>query len=277
MCFASMGTVVASLIIVGIFVLVGANIDKFSSEIQRNLQIETFLETDTTDEKIREYESIIKGFQLGEVTIVTKEQAVERFKKTEIFKGHEGILEGYVLPPSILLKLKSAQDADIAIQKIKAITGVDPEKVRYNKEVIDKVVRFMQVIRIVSIVVMFLLAATSVMIISNTIKLAVFARRKEIGIMKYIGATDWFIRWPFIIESIIIGTISSLIALFIVSKGYDSVIGYLGKVNSAASSELLNFAAFNSISDSLLLIYLAIGIGMGCIGSAISIRKYLRV
>ena len=277
MCFASIGTVTASLIILGVFVLVGANIDFFSKEIQKNLQIEVFLNMEMKEDRISQIKNKINSFGMGEVTYVSKEEALEKLKKNDIFKGHEKLLEGYVLPPSLILHLTKAEHAENAIELLKGIKDIVPKDIKYNKEVMDSVVKFMNVIRIVSLLVMILLGATSILIISNTIRLTVFARRKEIGIMKYIGATDSFIKWPFIIESVIISTLSSVIAFLIVSKGYDAIISYLSRVNSGSNTGISTFVSFSSVSANLLHIYLIIGIGMGCLGSAISIRKYLRV
>lgn len=277
MCLASMGIVVASLIILGMFLLIGANITHIGEIIESSLKIEVFLEPNTSDDKAREIEAQINSFNLGEAKLITKEEAVNRLKSRDMFKGREELLEGYVLPPSVVLSLKKAEYGDRAVEQIKGIPGIVPDDIKYNKDVIEKVVRYMNIIRIISLVVLALLSVTAVFIIANTIKLTVFARRKEIGIMKYIGATDGFISWPFIIESIIIGTIASLVALFIVSYGYNVLMNYVMSTNTSEELGMTSFVNFNTISNKLLLIYLAIGIGLGCFGSAISIRKYLRV
>jgi len=282
MFFASTITVTASLIILGIFILIGANVNLIGKNIESGLMIQVFLDTEIKMDKIDDIGKKITNFNIGKVSFVSKEQAFKKLKTMDMMKGHERLLEGYdeknnFLPPSFMVTLSRAEDAQRAVEQLKTLPGVKADDVVYHKEVIDKVIKMMNVIRIVSLVVLALLAATAILIISNTVKLTVFARRKEIGIMKYIGATDFFIHLPFVIESILIGAVACLLALLVIFQGYEAVIGYL-KVKSIVNDiGINNFVAFSSIFRQLLFIYLFIGVGMGCIGSSISMRKYLKV
>jgi len=282
MFLASTITVTASLIILGIFILIGANVSLIGKNIESGLMIQVFLDPAITKDGIEELGTRIRGFNAGKVSFVSKEEAFKKLKTMDMIKGHERLLDGYdeknnFLPPSYMLVLNKAEDAQRTVNQLKNLPGINPDDVVYHKEVIDKVIRMMNVIRIVSFVVLALLAATAILIISNTIKLTVFARRKEIGIMKYIGATDFFINMPFVIESVLIGTAASLLALLIIYQGYEAVIAYL-KVKSIVNDMGINsFVVFNTICRRLVFIYLFIGVGMGCIGSSISMRKYLRV
>ena len=281
MCLASMGVVVASLIILGIFILISDNISMIGTQIESNQRIQAFIKPEVGTEKFNEIKTKIEGFGLtSQVTIETKEQALENFKKRKMFKGHESLLKGYnqqnnPFPASYILILKKAEYGERAVKLLKAINEIDD--INYYKEVADQIIRIMQIVRLVSIIVLVLLSATSVFIISNTIKLTVFARRKEIGIMKYVGATDWFIRWPFIIESIIIGALASWIAMLLMSNGYNSLISYFSSGSISKDIGVKSFISFDSVSNKMLITYTAIGIGIGCIGSMMSIRKYLRV
>lgn len=277
MFFASVVTVTATLFILGIFILISENINYLGKDIEKNLKIQIFLDIDIKEDKIKEIGDKIEKFQLGKTELVSKEQAIERLKNMDMFKEHEDVLKGYVLPASFILHIDKAEDAEKAVELLKGIKEINPKDIKYNKEVVDKVVSFMRAVRVTSLVVMVLLAGIAVLIVTNTIKLTVFARRKEIAIMKYIGATDWFIRGPFIVESLTIGAGACAMALLAISMGYDSLIGYLSGTSAGAEIGITNFIPFNAISADLLLMYLIIGIGMSCIGSIISIKKYLKV
>lgn len=131
-------------------------------------------------------------------------------------------------------------------------------------------------IKIGSYVIIIALIAVSIFIISNTIKLTVYARRKEISIMKYVGATNSFIRWPFIVEGIIIGLLSGVISLVIISGLYMVVSRNVTFVNFLANLGL-KLLEFNEMFNFILIVYLVLGMGIGIIGSSLSMRKYLKV
>ena len=131
-------------------------------------------------------------------------------------------------------------------------------------------------IKIGSYVIIIALIAVSIFIISNTIKLTVYARRKEISIMKYVGATNSFIRWPFIVEGIIIGLLSGIISLVIISGLYMVVSRNVTFVNFLANLGL-KLLEFNEMFNFILIVYLILGMGIGILGSSLSMRKYLRV
>jgi len=130
--------------------------------------------------------------------------------------------------------------------------------------------------KIVTGVLLILLIAISVFIISNTIKLTVHARRKEISIMKYVGATNSFIRWPFIVEGIIIGIISALITILIIYGGYTLIISKIVGVFSTIQVNI-SLLTFKDLYQLILIVYMALGIGIGVVGSSISMKKYLEV
>ena len=167
------------------------------------------------------------------------------------------------------LKLSSEVQENIyKLDNIASITSQD--------NTINNLVKIANGIKIVSIVVLSLLVIISIFIIANTIKLTVHARRKEISIMKYVGATDSFIRWPFIIEGIIIGIIAAIISLAILGLAYNLIISKLG--NSAVLAKIgMSLLSFANISTLLVIVYLVLGIGIGALGSTISMRKYLKV
>ena len=147
---------------------------------------------------------------------------------------------------------------------------------RSSDKTINALINIANGIKIVTGVLLVLLIAISVFIISNTIKLTVHARRKEISIMKYVGATNSFIRWPFIVEGIIIGIISALLTILIIYGGYTFIISkILGVFNSIQVN--VSLLTFKDMYQMILIVYMALGIGIGVLGSSISMRKYLEV
>ena len=128
-----------------------------------------------------------------------------------------------------------------------------------------------------SMFVLALLLLISVSIISNTIKLTVYARRKEIGIMKYIGASDWFIRWPFIIEGMIIGLVGSIASFLLTGYVYSAIENYVNRELVMNGLEILRIKSLDNIGGKILFLYVMIGMIMGAVGSIISVRKHLNV
>ena len=149
-------------------------------------------------------------------------------------------------------------------------------KVTNTDDVIEILIKIAKGIRIISFVIIIGLIAISILIISNTIKLTVYARRKEISIMKYVGATNSFIRWPFIVEGIIIGLFSGIVSLGIISGLYMLMSNNV-KIISFLSVIRLKLLEFNEMFNFILIVYLILGIGIGVLGSAMSMKKYLKV
>ena len=158
--------------------------------------------------------------------------------------------------------------------EIKQIPQVDD--IVSSNQLIAQILRLAKGVKYVTAAILALLIVISISIISNTIKLTVHARRKEISIMKYVGATNSFIRWPFIVEGIIIGIISALLTILIIYGGYTVVVTKILNVFNSinVTVSLLTFADMYKI---ILVVYMVLGIGIGAIGSGISMRKYLEV
>ena len=168
-----------------------------------------------------------------------------------------------------LTKSKSVQD------QISTYTDV-VKKINSKDEVTSTLINLANGIKIVTGVILVLLVIISIFIIANTIKLTVHARRKEISIMKYVGATNNFIRWPFIVEGMIIGILASIISIVIVGFAYNFVAE---KLVNAEFMQLINMSliSFSDMFSSIIFVYMLLGIGIGVLGSVISMRKYLKV
>ena len=150
------------------------------------------------------------------------------------------------------------------------------KKITSSNQTVTTLIDLSNGIKIVTGVILLLLIVISVFIIANTIKLTVHARRKEISIMKYVGATNGFIRWPFIVEGMIIGIISSLISILIVGVAYNFIAEQM--VNSSFMKIMgVSLVSFGDMFNSIIIVYMLLGIGIGALGSIISMRKYLKV
>ena len=174
----------------------------------------------------------------------------------------------YVVTMTDLSKSKEVQDQILTFENVKKITSKD--------DTVSTLINLANGIKIVTGVILLLLVIISIFIIANTIKLTVHARRIEISIMKYVGATNGFIRWPFIVEGMIIGIFASIISIVIVGLAYSFIAQ--GLVNSEFMQVInMSLVTFSDMFNSIIFVYMLLGIGIGAMGSVISMRKYLKV
>ena len=273
---ASLAIMCATMLIFGIFFMIIENINSAVKKIELQQGMQVFIQKDATDEQISQIGEQIKAINgVNTIKFISKEDALnynrEKLGNPALFVGYdeENPFKASYLVTLTDLKLSSEVQENIyKLYNIASITSQD--------NTINNLVKIANGIKIVSIVVLSLLVIISIFIIANTIKLTVHARRKEISIMKYVGATDSFIRWPFIIEGIIIGIIAAIISLAVLGLAYNLIISKLG--NSAVLAKIgMSLLSFADISTLLVIVYLVLGIGIGALGSTISMRKYLKV
>ena len=280
---ASLMIMCATMIIFGIFLILGENINHIVKEVEGSQGIQVFLNADATDEQVKELGEKIRNIEVNGTKAVntvvhkTKEDALntmkERFKEKQdllsTFEGDNNIFsESYVVTLTDLNKSKEVQNEIWDLGNIKKITSSD--------ETVTTLINLANGIKIVTGVILLLLIFISVFIIANTIKLTVHARRKEISIMKYVGATNNFIRWPFIVEGMIIGIMASAISIVIVGIVYNIIADNL--VNSQFMKLInMSLVSFGDMFNSIIITYMLLGIGIGAFGSIISMRKYLKV
>lgn len=273
---ASLMIMCATMIIFGVFLMLGENINHFVDQIKAEQGFQVFLDTDATDEEVKEVGDKIRALDsVSTIEQKSKEDALNTVK--EKFGDKADLLDGFnkeVFSQSFIVTLtdlslsKDVQNQIMEFDNIKRITSSD--------ETISTLINLANGIRIVTGVILILLVAISVFIISNTIKLTVHARRKEISIMKYVGATNNFIRWPFIVEGIIIGFFASLISITLVGGAYSFVAQEA--VNSQFMTRInMSLVSFKDMISSIIFVYMLLGIGIGAFGSVISMRKYLKV
>ena len=274
---ASLMIMCATMIIFGIFFIIGENINYFIAEIESAQGIQVYINNDANEEEIKEIGQKIKELNgVNTVEFVSKEDALNQMK--EKFKEKEYLLEGYeqnnIFPASYVvtltdLSLSGQVQKDISqLQNIKKITSRD--------ETVTTLINLAKGVRIVTGAILILLVVISIFIISNTIKLTVHARRKEISIMKYVGATNGFIRWPFIVEGILIGIMAGMISIVLVGGAYSVIAEKM--VNTDFMQVIgMSLLKFSDMFTLIVIVYLILGIGIGALGSIISMRKYLKV
>lgn len=275
---ASLGTMCATMFIFGIFFALGENINSFVKGIEADQAIRVNIEKTATDEEVAELKEQIKqiqGVNVDSIELQTEEDAMNIMK--DKFGNNAYILDAFdanVLPKAYVVRLTDLE-YNLQVQKeIKQLKNVS--SISNANQTVSTLVNVANGISIVTLVLLVLLIVISIFIISNTIKLTVHARRKEISIMKYVGATNGFIRFPFIIEGIIIGIVAGAITILLLGLAYNGIMPAFA--NSETSMTIgINIISFSELFNSIAMVYLILGIGIGVIGSSISMKKYLEV
>jgi cell division transport system permease protein len=277
MTIASICVVAATLLVFGIFYLVTANLQYNTDLMQQQPEIQVYCSPELDDVMVAQIEQTIKNNQgVKSTETVTKKQAFEKLK--DMLGENKSLLEGLdesFLSVSFIVKLSDPKAGSNVVKELEAINGV--EKVTFPEETVQGISKLNGLIQFISILLIIVLLIVSTFIISNTIKLTVFARRKEINIMKFIGGTDWFIRWPFIVEGVIIGVVGALIAFLIIGFGYDTIQNKVDKDFANISFNMIKLLSVWSVAAQMLIGYIVVGAFVGVAGSALSIRKHLRV
>ena len=262
---ASLMIMCATMIIFGIFLILTENINHFVSEIESAQGIQVFIENEATQEQINEVGEKLRALEgISTTEFVSKDAALNQMK--EKFGDKKDLLAGYeennIFPASYVVTLtdlnksKEVQEQILKFENIKKITSKD--------ETVTTLINLANGIKIVTGVILILLIIISVFIIANTIKLTVHARRKEISIMKYVGATNGFIRWPFIVEGMIIGIVASAISITLVGMAYSVLAKEL--VNEPFLQRInMSLVTFGDMFNSIIFVYMLLGIGIGAI------------
>ena len=271
---ASVFAITAMLLILGLFFVITVNINLFTEMLKNNYnEVEVFLNDDV---KKSDAEDIMKKIDAEPgVKSSAYRSKTEAMKIMKARWGENSYLLDSLgdnpLPSSIVVTVDSMSTADNVIKMVKGTDGV--EDVKYYQDTVKKLTKITNFLKIAAMIIMVFLIIVSIVVVSNTIKLTVFARAKEIEIMKYIGATNWFIRGPFLIEGILIGVISSAVSAVATFFIYREIISLVGKQFMTIMSSPLVPAGYLSVN--LILIFLAIGVSIGACGSIVSMRKFL--
>lgn len=275
---ASILVSVACLFVFGVFTMLTININYMGEQAANQCQIQVFVDEAITDEAVVAAigDQIKQNQYVKELTFKSGDELFNEYVAS-IPKEQQAYFEG--VPSNIISDIYKVTLTDISQTKqvaeyISKIEGV--KTVKSSEKLTTNVQRITKTVRNISIWVVIIFAFISIFIISNTIKLTVHNRRKEINIMKYVGATDSFIRGPFVTEGVLVGFIAAVIAYFLTEYGYNSLLKLIGSSDPVGTS-IISFKSFGEMAFVIAGGYLAIGMGLGAIGSAVSMRKYLKV
>lgn len=271
---AAMVTVLITFFVFGTFILVALNFNKSIEDVASKVELKIYLKDDIRQLEKNEIEiKLSEQDGVKEVVYESKDEAFIEFQ--ESLASNPGILQGYTLennplPSSFIVKLDAPEYAESIGKSVEGMAGI--ESVSSQQEIIDKITKFVNGIQVLGIGLFILFVGVSIFLITNTIKLTVYSRRREVGIMKFVGATDWFIRWPFIIEGIVIGAIGSLTSSILLFFTYRAVV-------SAIISNMfyVSLIPVTFVFSTLIWIFLVGGMLVGAIGSFAALRKFLVV
>lgn len=283
MTFASMSSIAVSLFILGVFMLLVLNVNKLADQLDSQVQINVYLQVETDKAKAEEIERTIKRIpEVKSVTYVPKEEGLKRFRESMGEEGKEA-LEGYEnennpLPDAFEVEAFDPQNIAFVAKQIEAINLTDPAKsiakVKYGKDAIEKLFSITNAVRNIGFFIVLGLAVMAMFLISTTIKMTIIARRREISIMKLVGATNNFIRWPFFIEGAIIGFGGSFISAAVLLYGYFKLVH---TTSATVGLYMIQFSTLDEVGLMVGGIIVALGTLLGIWGSTISVRRYLKV
>lgn len=273
----SLITMICAMFMFGAAFAIGQNVNYVMEQVQASQGIEVFIVNEATDEQTNTLEAEIKKIDgVSTVTYKSKEQALESAK--ESFKEYPDAIAGYtdeyIFPASFIVMLTDLSKAEGVESTISTLENV--KNIRSSNDTMNTLFKISNGIRIAIIVVFAGLLVIAMTIISNTIKLTVHARRKEINIMKYVGATNSFIRGPFLVEGIIIGFVAACITIALITIAYDYVVT---GIESSDILQTMNITLlhYSEILRMISVVYVVLGVGIGMFGSAFSMKKYLEV
>ena len=273
MSLASVTVLMACLIIMGAGIMIYFNINNVVDKVQSQNVVMVYVADDASEDETTQIGTSLKGISNVEsCEFVPKEVAFQ--EQIQSMGGDAALFEGFdeiPLPDAYKVTVKDLSQFENTVSQIKQINKVD--SVRENSDLASKLLSLRHAVTIVSVVLVIMLFLVALFIISNTIRITMFSRKLEISIMKAVGATNWFIRWPFMIEGMILGTISGIVSL--------GVLWGLYAVAEKVFAQTLSLIGFSLVPFSeywwqILLVFVAIGLFTGGFGSLVSMAKYLK-
>lgn len=273
MSLASVTVLMACLIIMGSGIMIYFNINNVVDKVQSQNVVMVYVADDASEDETTQIGTSLKGISNVEsCEFVPKEVAFQ--EQIQSMGGDAALFEGFdeiPLPDAYKVTVKDLSQFENTVSQIKQINKVD--SVRENSDLASKLLSLRHAVSIVSVGLVIMLFLVALFIISNTIRITMFSRKLEISIMKAVGATNWFIRWPFMIEGMILGTISGIVSL--------GVLWGLYAVAEKVFAQTLSLIGFSLVPFSeywwqILLVFVAIGLFTGGFGSLVSMAKYLK-
>ncbi len=273
---ASVSCISITLVVVAVALLASFNVNNFTETIKKDVTIIVFVESKATDSDLNTIEKNIKKIgNVDSIKLKTKQQEKkELMEEDDVFKSYLGDMDDDELPlkDSFLVKVSKLEEIKDTVEKIKKIELVDT--VNYGESMVQQMLNAFKVIRNGTIIIVVALIIVNIFLIVNTIKLAIFARKREISIMRLVGASNLSIKYPFVIEGMVIGMIGSIVPILITIYGYTYFYTYFDGKLFSSLIKLINPQPFVLYVS---LIILGIGMVVGMIGSSRAVRKYLKV
>jgi len=276
MTFASISAVAITLLILGVFLILALNVNHFAKTVEKQVEIRVFLDVLATKENIKQVEQNIRAIpKVESVTFISKDEGLKQFKESLGEKAYlfDGLEQDNPLPDSFVVKTKLPQETAAVAKQIKQMKHVN--NVDYGEGTVEKLFAWTGTIRNVGIAFIAGLGFTAMFLIANTIKLTIVARRREIEIMKLVGATNWFIRWPFFVEGLLMGVIGAIIPIVMLGISYHYLLDTIN--SSLPTKQLFRLLPLFPLANQVALILIMIGAFIGIWGSLVSVRRFLRV
>ncbi|MFV9510563.1 permease-like cell division protein FtsX [Tepidibacillus sp. LV47] len=275
MTFASISAVTVTLLILGIFLLLALNVNHMANLVENQVEIVVSLDLNINDSQIKTVENEIKKIEgVKSLIFISKEEGLKRLKE-RLGKDAdllEGLEKDNPLNDTFIVQAKDPRKTEEIALKIAKLNFV--EDVDYGKTTISRLFKITDWIRNIGIVFIIGLAFTAMFLISNTIKITIYSRRREIQIMKLVGATNWFIRWPFFVEGLLLGIIGSIIPILAIILGYRYL---LEQMNTNLSISFLQFLPLYPLAYQISGLLIGIGAFIGVWGSMMSVRRFLKI
>jgi len=273
MSFASVCVIIACLLIMGSFTLVAVNVDSIITTLEDENQVLAYVDESLSESEARGLQTNLESLpNVSSATFMSRDQAMENFvgsyDDASIFEG----LDSSVFRHRYIIHLDDVALTEDTANDIVDISGI--AKVNAHLEISEGFIRTRNIVMLVSFVLVVMLFVISLFIMANTINLTVFERRAQVAIMKMVGATSGFIRWPFMVEGLILGIFGAL-AAYLMQWGVYQML--LGKIMDGSGLSFINLLSFRAVAIPLLLAFLVVGFGVGVLGSSIALRKYLKV
>ncbi|MEK8131769.1 permease-like cell division protein FtsX [Paenibacillus filicis] len=283
MSFASISSISISLFILGVFLLLTLNVNFLSKQIEQQVEIRVYLEVNTPQEQVGMLQNEIGSIpQVSKVTFISKDEGLV-FLREKLGESGKQLLEGFdgqdnPLNDSFTVEVTQPREVAAVAEQISKLNNDKTTKpiyrVSYGQGTVETMFKVTTIVRYVGLALVAALALTAMFLISNTIKITIVARRREISIMKLVGATNSFIRWPFFIEGALLGIIGSAIPVGILLYGYYEL---MNSIQVDLNLLLIKMLSFEEVAVQTAGLLLGIGVLIGIWGSVLSVRKFLRV
>ena len=273
MSFAAIGITVACLLIMGTFTLVAVNADANLKQAEQDNEILAFVDDSYTEAQAKALQKKLEAVDnVASVTFISREEAMQSFISEHPDEEYFQDLDPNILRDRFAIKVKELKLQSQTVELIKAIPGIGG--INAYAELTNGFITVRNIATVICLTLIAVLFVVSMFIISNTIKLTTFDRRDEIAIMKMVGATNGFIRLPFVVEGFSLGMIGAILAFGLEWLGYDAMIAKIGSVDAL---QLFNFVPFQELLLPMVATFAAAGMFVGIVGSWTSIRKFMDV